>query len=191
MREQSKAAKRRFNDGYFHSRYFVGRGIDVGSGNDSLSQYINVFHGIKSIRNWDAVDGDAQYLDNVPDNEFDFLHSSHCLEHMVDVSLALENWVRVVKPNGFLIITVPDFEIYEHGVWPSHYNEDHKWTFSMIQLQYKANHNIVAPKFFSGVPYTILEKVQLITEFYNPLVFSDQTLQPNTECCIEIILRKI
>lgn len=28
MNEQSKAAKRRFNDGNFHSKYFRGEGID-------------------------------------------------------------------------------------------------------------------------------------------------------------------
>ena len=32
MWEQSKAAKRRFYDGLFHARYFVGRGIDIGGG---------------------------------------------------------------------------------------------------------------------------------------------------------------
>ena len=34
--EQSKAAKRRFDDGAFQSRYFVGRGIDIGGGPDPL-----------------------------------------------------------------------------------------------------------------------------------------------------------
>ena len=37
MKEQSKAAKRRFNDGYFHSRYFVGNGIDKKGGGNAKS----------------------------------------------------------------------------------------------------------------------------------------------------------
>ena len=38
MWEQSKAAKRRFHDGAFHSRYFVGNGIDIGGKADPLAQ---------------------------------------------------------------------------------------------------------------------------------------------------------
>jgi len=188
MKEQSKAAKRRFNDGYFHSQYFVGNGIDVGSGDDSLASYARVFSGIKSIREWDKADGDAQYLSNCPDNSYDFLHSSHCLEHMVDVSIAMQNWARVVKSGGFLIVTVPDFGMYENNVWPSEYNKDHKWAFSMQNLSFE--YAICVPKFFSAVPNTMLHKVQLITEFFSPLTFSDQTLLPNPECCIEIVLQK-
>jgi hypothetical protein len=43
MNEQSKAAKRRFSDGAFHVRYFVGDGIDIGGKPDPLGQYANVF----------------------------------------------------------------------------------------------------------------------------------------------------
>lgn len=45
MYEQSKAAKRRFSDGNFHSKYFVGSGIDVGAGTDSLAINAPVFRG--------------------------------------------------------------------------------------------------------------------------------------------------
>jgi len=62
MHGQSKAAKRRFYDGSFHSRYFVGCGIDVGGKPDPLSQYIDIFPAIKSVRVWDIEDGDAQFF---------------------------------------------------------------------------------------------------------------------------------
>jgi hypothetical protein len=41
--EQSKAAKRRYNDGAFLSRYFVGRGLDIGGKPDPLAQYVGIF----------------------------------------------------------------------------------------------------------------------------------------------------
>jgi hypothetical protein len=40
MFEQSKAAKRRFQIGAFHQRYFVGHGIDIGGRPDPLAQCI-------------------------------------------------------------------------------------------------------------------------------------------------------
>ncbi|MBV5346213.1 MAG: methyltransferase domain-containing protein, partial [Rhodoferax sp.] len=61
----------------------------------------------------------------------DFVHSSHCLEHMRDVREALKNWIRIVKPGGFLILTVPDEDLYEQGQWPSRFNTDHKWSFTI------------------------------------------------------------
>jgi hypothetical protein len=38
-----------------------------------------------------------------------------------------------------------------------------------------------------------VEKIEVITEFFNANIGTeyDQTLLPNAECCIEIILRKI
>ena len=82
--EQSKSVKRRFNDGAFHNRYFRGEGIDIGGAPDPLGQYAGVFSLMLSARTWDMEDGDAQYMEGVEDNQFDFLASSHCLEHMVN-----------------------------------------------------------------------------------------------------------
>ncbi|MET5115770.1 methyltransferase type 11, partial [Burkholderia pseudomallei] len=77
MYEQRKAAKRRYREGDFASRYFVGDGIDVGAGPDGLGRYRLQFAAMRSVREWDLADGDAQLLAGVCDNTFDFLHSSH------------------------------------------------------------------------------------------------------------------
>ena len=100
--------------------------LDVGAGPDPL-----VLDG-KIVTAWDKDDGDGQYLATIPENTFDGLWSSHCLEHMVDVGVALENWIRVVKPGGVLIILVPHFIWYEKCRFPSLFNHDHKHTFSDI-----------------------------------------------------------
>ncbi len=36
---------------------------------------------------------------------------------------------------GHLIVTVPDEDLYEQGVFPSTYNSDHKWTFSVFKTR--------------------------------------------------------
>lgn len=191
MKEQSKAAKRRYYDGAFHSRYFVGRGIDVGGRPDPLAQYVGVFPLLSEVRTWDVEDGDANLLKDVDDDSFDFLHASHCLEHMKDVDLALRNWIRVVKPDGYLVITVPDEDLYERGSWPSRTNPDHKWTFTVHKRKSwspkSVNLTSLIERFSDEAE---LERLQLHRDFFRPDDPSDQTLTPVAECAIEIILRK-
>lgn len=194
MWEQSKAARRRFHDGTFHQRYFVGDGIDIGGGPDPLSQYIGIFPRLNSVRTWDLVDGDAQYMRNVEDESFDFVHASHCLEHMVDVYDALTNWIRIVRRGGYLVITVPDEDLYEMGVWPSRLNPDHKWTFTIHKQRSwspKSINVVNLSRDFSDEVET--ERVWLIRDFYrNELAAQniDQTLTPVSECAIEFIFRR-
>lgn len=42
------------------------------------------------------------------DSELDYVVASHVLEHIVDDMAALSEWVRVLKPGGYLIVAVPD-----------------------------------------------------------------------------------
>ena len=189
-REQSKSAKRRFNDGKFHSTYFVGHGIDIGAGPDPLSQYSHVFRGMTRVHSWDTPQGDAQYVKWINDNQYDFVHSSHCLEHMVDPYVALQNWIRITKPGGHLIITVPEETLYEHGKWPSRFNGDHKWSFSI----HKTRHSM--PKAISIIEMLLtfdnidVKRIELVDDFFNPTEPADQTRTITTECSIEIILQK-
>lgn len=194
MWEQSKSAKRRFSIGAFHNRYFVGHGIDVGGKPDPLSQYIGIFPRMLSVRIWDMPDGDAQLLNGVPDDHFNFLHASHCLEHMKDVNQALGNWIRVVKPGGFLIITVPDEDMYELGIWPSRFNPDHKWTFTLYKKSSWSPQSVnVLDLVIRFAEQVRLEKAELVRDFFREALVAkklDQTLTPVAECGIEFILQK-
>ena len=79
------AVRRRVAQG---QSYFRGHGIDIGGGHDCIDRYAALL-GFATCRNWDRPDGDAQYLAGVADDSYDFLHSSHCLEHMVTPAVAL------------------------------------------------------------------------------------------------------
>lgn len=120
MNETSKSspARKRHND----SIYLTGRGLDIGCGPDPLP----------GAEKWDVQDGDAEYLATIHDESFDYVYSSHCLEHMRNAPGALRNWARVVKRGGFLFIVVPEWTLYEHSQWPSPHNPDHKATFAVI-----------------------------------------------------------
>lgn len=192
MYEQSKATKRRFHDGNFHNRYFAGKGIDIGGKPDPFSQYIGVFPLVKSVKIWDLEDGDAQFMESCNDENYDFVVSSHCLEHMVDVYEAFKNWIRITKKGGYLIITVPDEDMYEQKNWPSLYNGDHKYTFTINKNESWSKKSINIFDLLKTFEDEIeIEKIEKISEFYNHnLTNVDQTLQPNVESAIEFIIKK-
>jgi ubiquinone/menaquinone biosynthesis C-methylase UbiE len=125
MKETGKMQELRKGRGDFKN-YLRGKGIDIGCGDDCL----RVEEG--TVRPWDVADGDAQLMAGIPDGEFDFVYSSHCLEHMRDVPETLKNWIRILKPGGFLYFVVPDYVIYEKMTWPSRFNGDHKQSFSTM-----------------------------------------------------------
>jgi SAM-dependent methyltransferase len=192
VHEQSKAAKRRFNDGAFLSRYFVGEGIDIGGKPDPLGQYAGIFPLMQSCRTWDLEDGDAQYLTGIPDNSFDFVHSSHCLEDILDVHDALRNWIRVLKPGGYLIVTVPDEDLYEQGYWPSQFNVEHKRTFTIAKTTSWSPRSInvidLVREFCGQLE---LERLVLHRDFYRPALRGvDQSKTPVAELSIEIVWQK-
>lgn len=122
--ESSKLHSQRLVNGDFH-RYLIGKGIDIGCGPDPVRPPNGV------VRTWDLGEGDAQFLAGVADDSFDFVYSSHCLEHMVTVTEALHNWSRVLRPGGFLYLVVPDYILYEKLTWPSRFNHDHKHSFCL------------------------------------------------------------
>jgi SAM-dependent methyltransferase len=193
MHETSKAQMRRLADIRFATRYFVGVGIDIGSGDDQLSQYAELLPLIKSCRDWDTMDGDAQLLADVGDDSFDFVHSSHCLEHMRDPYAAVGNWLRVLKPGGHLVVTVPDEDLYEQGVFPSTYNTDHKWTFTICKSSSWSPRSVnMFDLLRASCAVAEIVKLDRLDAMYRyRLRRFDQTLTPVAECAIEFILRKL
>lgn len=191
MQEMSKATKRRFQDPAYHLWYFSGHGLDIGGGDDPLGRWCHAFARMKSCRTWDKGDGDAQELKGVAADSFDFVASSHCLEHLYNPYSSLDRWIEVVKPGGFLVVTVPDCDLYEGGKWPSRYNGDHKWMFTVRNDLDKNPRVINVARMVLAAADVSVERIQLIRDFYSThLAGTDQTLLPNVESAIEFVLRK-
>lgn len=192
MKECSKSITRRQTDPNFINRYFVGEGIDIGGAPDPLSLYRELFPRMGEVRIWDLADGDAQAMAGVDDESYDFVHSSHCLEHLNDPQEGIENWFRIVKPGGHLIVTAPDEDLYEQGVFPSTFNSDHKWTFTIFKQGSWSAHsrNLLAMLSRLG-PAADVQKIELLTaSFRYALPRFDQTLTPIAEAGIEFVVRK-
>lgn len=115
--EATKARARRTREDFF-AKYCQGRGLDVGYGGDLLAE---------NCKGYDMEHGDANYLKGIANESFDFVHTSHVIEHMRDLDGALKNWWRVVKKGGYLIIYGPHRDLYEKKKeLPSLYNPDHQ-----------------------------------------------------------------
>lgn len=192
MHETSKTLARRLQDHRFLSRWFVGEGIDIGCGEDFLGNYMHLFPLVTSIRPWDMADGDAQIMDGVPDGYFDFVHSSNCLEHLHDPQMGLNNWMRILKPGGHLIFTVPDEDMYEQGSFPSIHNKDHKWTFTIYKQQTWSTSSVNVMVLLSNLGSQLdIRKLEVLDHFYDfARQTGDQTLLPETEAFIEVVIRK-
>jgi SAM-dependent methyltransferase len=192
MKECGKAVFRRLAEPAFLTRYFVGRGLDVGSGDDPLTLYTQLFPQISAVQAWDLESGDAQYLKGVADESYDFVHSSHCLEHMVDPAMALASWFRAVRPGGHLILLVPDEDLYEQGVWPSSFNGDHKHTFTIAKDRSWSPVSINLMDLLRRLgPAAEIRKLALLeATFRENLPRFDQTLTVIGESAIEVVIRK-
>lgn len=79
-----------------------GSGLDVGCGKWPLPGAIPVEL---------ADGGDAMAL---PEGRFDYVFSSHCLEHLVNPIAALKHWQSRLRPGGvlFLYLPHPDMEYW-------------------------------------------------------------------------------
>ena len=171
-------------------KYLNGKGIDIGSGNDALE----IENG--TIDTWDLQNGDAQYLKTIGDETYDFVYSSHCLEHMIDAEAALYNWSRVIKKDGYLFFVVPEYILYEKMEFPSAFNYDHKSSYSYYITKEKTKrsnhfHKDDVVQILKNLDMEVLE-VQLEDENYNynlkPSV--DQTRVNNAQAQILFVAKK-
>lgn len=76
--------------------------LNLGAGEKQIDGYTN----------FDIKNGQSIYPLDLPDGHCDELRASHVLEHFKDSELSsvLAEWVRVLKPGGWLKIAVPDFD---------------------------------------------------------------------------------
>lgn len=191
-KETTKATYRRLHDVRYGLKYFVGKGIDIGAGDDNLGNYMQQFAAIESVTPWDVQNGDAQLMHGVDDNTYNFVHSSHCLEHLYDPYEAFENWIRICKPGGHIVITVPDEDLYEQGEWPSSFNGDHKTSWTILKDSSWSGSSINLLEFLYQFRDKIeVLKIELCNQMFNyDLPRIDQTFHGNSECAIEFVVRK-
>jgi predicted SAM-dependent methyltransferase len=67
------------------------------------------------------------HADNLPEEQIDYIYSSHCLEHVDNWVNTLELWISKLNTNGILFLYLPDFsQVY----WRPWHNKKHKHCFT-------------------------------------------------------------
>ncbi|CAA7616694.1 conserved hypothetical protein [Candidatus Terasakiella magnetica] len=192
MKETGKALMRRLRHPDFTTRYFVGLGLDICGGADPLTQYAEMLPAVKTVRSWNLVEGDPQFLAGIADSTFDFVHATAVLQTVAAPKEALKHWLRVLKPGGHLILLVPDEDLYEQGMWPSTFNHDNRWTFTVFKTKSwsPVSLNVVELAQTLGAQAD-LRRLEVISDGFRPsLPRFDQTLTPIAESAIEVVIRK-
>lgn len=115
--------------------------LHLGCGSINHPNFINI-DGLPSphIHYIRAIDD----LSPFKENSVDLIYASHCLEHFpyATVPKVLDEWFRVLKHDGILRLSVPDFDLllkiyYAHGndinniVGPLMGGQDYKFNFHM------------------------------------------------------------
>ena len=176
--ETSKAKNRRVKEGFFE-KYCNGRGLDIGYGGDPVLPNVDV---------WDIEHGDAQYLNGIADNQYDFIYSSHTLEHLEDPAEAIGNWWRVLKKNGHLVLYVPHRDFYEKKkTLPSRFNPSHKHFFIIENDEPPDTIGIL-----SMLRRTLSDyEVVYIKECCDGFTIKDPLVHSNGEYSIEAVIKKL
>ena len=190
MNETTKWHQKRIDNGDY-KKYIKGAILDVGCGNDPIKSPFG-----KETITWDLKEGDGKFLATLKDQVFDCVYASHSLEHMDNIEIALQNWLRVLKPKGYLYIVVPDFELYEKGKWPSTYaGTSHLFSFSInltCQEVQRMNHYNIMLDLFPIIKWLkcSIETVQFGDEGFDYNFFDRDQTMGNAESQITIIARK-
>lgn len=189
------------NKELYLDKVFAGTVLDVGGAGDCIARYRAELPNMGTVTGLDLApmpDGlrDTDWLQmpatQLPAGlQFDAVYSSHCLEHIEQHLLAgfRDTLWGAVKPGGYLLLIVPDMEMYERGHWPSRFNCDHKTTWRMDRQRDDLGHVWSLREYLAQLPNSELLKLHRLTDNYQPGPY-DQTSSGACESGIEAVVRK-
>ena len=97
-----------------------------------------------------TIINDAVNITNIPDADYDFCFSSLCLEHIANPLKAVEEWLRIIKTGGYIILILPEKSECS----------DHKREYSQFSTILSQYENHIGEDDLSTLP-EILEKHDL------------------------------
>ena len=81
----------------------------------------------------------ADSLADIEDRSFDAVTMWHVLEHVPDVEKQILELKRIIKPDGVIVVAVPNFKSYDAKYYGSHWAAydvpRHLWHFSKIAIK--------------------------------------------------------
>ncbi len=180
--ETSKALDRRIRENWFEKYAPADKpGIDIGSSDDSLNFTFRRFE-------YNFGDGDATYMEGIPDETYYTVYASHILEHLKYPRQALRRWYEILKPGGHLIVCVPHRDLYERRTeLPSNWNPEHQYFWLPDREEPPVTKNL-KKEVLAAIPNADIVEYRVLDEGY------DYRIDPNEhavgEYAIECIIRK-
>lgn len=175
-------------------KYFEGYGIDIGCGTNRVSPDIlaidnfdyrnsNSHTEAEKIKGNDIVHDcknlNCKYFNfkghlyTFGVNDLDFIFSSHCLEDFENIPVVFINWWRKLKPDGYMILLLPDME---NGRYPKcgdpEGNPSHK---TDVGLGYITG-MLDSLKYFQNIDYEIIQ--------------ADTIPHDEGSCTVDIVIKK-
>lgn len=121
-------------------RFCQGKGLDIGAGSYPLPGAVVVD---PALGPWDAAN-----LPPAPEGGWDYIYSSHTLEHLADWVGALDLWIGQLRTDGCLFLYLPD---YSMPYWRPWHNRKHRHVMDREVLADFMSDRGMKPWFASGV----------------------------------------
>jgi SAM-dependent methyltransferase len=84
----------------------------IWEGNIESGEKYNYYKSKKGIQ----YISEATNLSQIPNSKYEFVISSNCLEHVANPIKAIEEWIRVIKKDGILLLVLPNKEYcFDHN----------------------------------------------------------------------------
>lgn len=212
--ETTKAHNRRAKDPIFQE-VFQGLTIEMGSGADPLHMTpefpdLKVEHAVDWAGNYpNFLKADVESFGELPGQEkfigrYDLVYSSQCLEHLLNAGRAIFNWWSLVKIGGSLVLTLPDFTLYEQG-WPHRWNSGHKTAWKLRKTYDEHEEEKGSPgcipllELCQSLPGGEIMKCELVDTNYDYMILADVQLgkrepvdqtMSDAEAWLEAVIRK-
>ena len=156
---------------------------------------------------------DGERLESIPNSSQDFVIANHFLEHCQNPLFAIENMIRVLKPNGIVFMGVPDkrftFDIdrplttyehlendYKHGGEFSKKQHFEEWVRLVhhvtdeLEVAKQANHLMEIDYSIHFHVWTQMELMEMVLNLKRRLAIELELLRRNNNEVI-IVLRKL
>lgn len=144
------------------SQFCKGDGMDIGYGGDPIVPHaicMDLPQGYAHYKDhFQHLHGDARDLRWFRSESLDWIYSSHVLEDFEDSKTVLDEWLRVVKPGGNLVLYLPDEQTYRahcqsQGKPPNIYHVHEDFSLETVKrcLTDRADVEIIHERFPVGV----------------------------------------
>ncbi|WP_438963839.1 class I SAM-dependent methyltransferase [Winogradskyella sp.] len=111
---------------------------------------------------------EINHLDNLKEHSFDVITLWHVLEHLPKLDTHIQLFRKLLKPNGLLIIAVPNYKSYDathyKEFWAAYDVPRHLWHFSRKSIN----------KLFQKKNFTLIKITPLIFDAYYVSLLSEK-----------------